>query len=38
MTWAKYTLPMVLSVTAKVFVTIDASVGMTFVDDYTIAY
>lgn len=38
MTWARYTLPMVLSVTAKVFVTIDASVGMTFVDDYTIAY
>lgn len=38
MTWARYTLPMVLSVTAKVLVTIDASVGMTFVDDYTIAY
>ncbi len=38
MTWAKYTLPMVLSVSAKVLVTIDASVGMTFIDDYTIAY
>ena len=38
MTWARYTLPMVLSVTAKVFVTVDAKVGMTFIDDYTIAY
>ena len=38
MTWAKYTLPMVLSVTAKVLVTIDAKVGMTFIDDYTITY
>lgn len=38
MTWAKYTLPMVLSVSAKVFVTVNASVGMTFIDDYTITY
>lgn len=38
MTWARYTLPMVLSVTAKVLVTIDAKVGMTFIDDYSIAY
>ncbi len=38
MTWARYTLPMVLSVTAKVLVTLDAAVGMTFIDDYTIAY
>lgn len=38
MTWARYTLPMVLSVSAKVLVTVDASVGMTFIDDYTIAY
>lgn len=38
MTWARYTLPMVLSVTAKVLVTIDAKVGMTFIDDYSITY
>lgn len=38
MTWARYTLPMVLSVTAKILVTIDAKVGMTFVDDYSITY
>ena len=33
-----YTLPSVLSVTAKVLVTLDAQVGMTFIDDYTIDY
>lgn len=33
-----YTLPSVLSVTAKVFMTLDAQVGMTFIDDYTINY
>lgn len=37
-TWVKYTLPMVLSVTAQVVVTLDAKVGMTFIDDYTITY
>lgn len=37
-TWIKFTLPMVLSVTAKVVVTLDAKVGMTFVDDYSITY
>ena len=36
---ANYTLPMVLSVNAKVlFSELDAQVGMTFVDDYTIEY
>lgn len=38
MTWAKFTLPMVMSVTAQVVVSLDAKVGMTFIDDYTIAY
>lgn len=38
MVWANYTLPMVLSVTAKVLVSIDAQVGMTFVHDYSIEY
>lgn len=38
MTWAKFTLPMVMSVTAKVIVPLDAQVGMTFIDDYTITY
>ncbi|MCM1364603.1 MAG: hypothetical protein NC122_07530 [Faecalibacterium sp.] len=38
MTWANYKLPMVLSVTAKVLVTLDAAVGMTFEHDYTIEY
>lgn len=33
-----YTLPSVLSVTAKVLVTLDAQVGMTFIDDYSIDY
>ncbi len=37
-TWIKFTLPMVLSVTAQVVVTLDAKVGMTFIDDYTITY
>ena len=37
-TWIKFTLPMVLSVTAQVVVTLDAKVGMTFVDDYSITY
>lgn len=35
---ATYTLPIVMQVTAKVLVTLDAQVGMTFIDDYTIAY
>lgn len=35
---ATYTMPMVLSVTAKVIVSIDAAVGMTFIHDYTINY
>lgn len=38
MTWAKFTLPMVMSVTAQVLATLDAKVGMTFIDDYTITY
>ena len=38
MIWANYKMPMVLSVTAKVVVTLDASVGMTFENDYTIEY
>ena len=38
MTWVKFTLPMVLSVTAQVLATLDAKVGMTFIDDYTITY
>lgn len=38
MTWARYTLPMVMSVQAKVIVTLDAKVGMTFIDDYSITY
>lgn len=38
MIWANYKLPMVLSVTAKVLVSIDAAVGMTFEHDYTIEY
>lgn len=38
MTWANYKLPMVLSVTAKVLLTINATVGMTFEHDYTIEY
>jgi len=33
-----YTLPSVLSVTAKVLVSLDAQVGMTFIDDYSIEY
>ena len=33
-----YTLPSILNVTAKVLVTLDAQVGMTFIDDYTIDY
>lgn len=37
-TWIKYTLPMVMSVTAQVLVTLDAQVGMTFIDDYTVTY
>lgn len=36
--WAKYTLPMIMHVTAKVIMTLDAQVGMTFVDDYSITY
>lgn len=35
---ATYTLPITLSVTAKVIVTLDAQVGMRFIDDYTITY
>lgn len=35
---ATYTLPIIMNVTAKVIVTLDAQVGMTFIDDYTIAY
>lgn len=35
---ATYTLPIIMQVTAKVLVTLDAQVGMTFIDDYTIAY
>ena len=38
MTWAKFTLPMVMSVTAQVLATLDAKVGMTFIDDYSITY
>lgn len=37
-TWIKFTLPMVMSVTAQVLMTLDAKVGMTFIDDYTITY
>lgn len=37
-TWIKFTLPMVLSVTDQVVVSLDAKVGMTFVDDYSITY
>lgn len=35
---ATYTLPIIMQVTAKVLMTLDAQVGMTFIDDYTIAY
>ena len=35
---ATYTLPIIMNVSAKVLVTLDAQVGMTFIDDYTIAY
>lgn len=38
MTWVKFTLPMVMSVTAQVLKTLDAKVGMTFIDDYSITY
>ena len=38
MTWVKFTLPMVMSVTAQVLATLDAKVGMTFIDDYSITY
>ncbi len=38
MTWANYTLPILLSVEAKVMVTLSAKVGMTFEHDYTITY
>lgn len=37
-TWISYTLPIVLSVTASLIVTLDAQVGMTFIDDYSISY
>lgn len=36
--WANYTTPIILSVTAQVLVTLDAQVGMTFENDYTIEY
>ena len=35
---ATYTLPIILNVTAKVVVSLDAQVGMTFEHDYTITY
>lgn len=35
---ATYTQPIVLDVTAKVVLTLDATVGMTFIKDYTITY
>lgn len=35
---ATYTLPIILNVTAKVLVSVDAQVGMTFEHDYTITY
>lgn len=35
---ATYTLPIIMQVTAKVVVSLDAQVGMTFIDDYSIAY
>lgn len=35
---ATYTLPIILNVTAKVMVSLDAQVGMTFEHDYTITY
>ena len=39
MVHATYTLPIVMKVTAGVaFATLDAQVGMTFIDDYSIAY
>ena len=38
MTAATYTLPITLNVTAKVIVTLDATVGMKFIHDYTIEY
>ena len=37
-TWINFKLPMVMSVTAQVLMTLDAKVGMTFIDDYTITY
>lgn len=36
--WSKHTLPMIMHVTAKVIMTLDAQVGMTFIDDYSITY
>ncbi|MBQ8503334.1 MAG: hypothetical protein IJ491_03550 [Clostridia bacterium] len=38
MTWANYTSPIVMKIVAKLVVTLDAQVGMTFEKDYTIAY
>lgn len=35
---ATYTLPMIMDVTAKVLISVDATIGMTFIDDYTIEY
>lgn len=37
-TWANYTLPILLRVEAKLMVTLNAEVGMTFEHDYTITY
>ncbi|MBQ7295071.1 MAG: hypothetical protein IJW86_02635 [Clostridia bacterium] len=37
-TWSNYTLPILLRVEAKVMVTLNAEVGMTFEHDYTITY
>lgn len=36
--WSKHTLPMIMHVTAKVIVSLDAQVGMTFIDDYSVTY
>lgn len=38
LTWANYHLPLTLSATAKVVVTVSGTVGMMFEEDYTITY
>ena len=37
-TWINYSLPIIMNVNAQVLVSLDAQVGMTFIDDYTVTY